>query len=98
MDKLRFLFLALTAAVVYGWTVGHAVAQKNPMPSKRAQAWISLHQALPDRMKGDPVFQRYMDVYNARQRALSNGDLIPKQNVEGARPSPHQVNPEGGRK
>ncbi len=95
MNKRRFLFLVLLVAIVQGWTVGHAVAQKNPMPSKRAQAWIALHQALPDRMKGDPVFQRYMDIYNARERALSNGDLIPKQNAQGTRQLPQQVNPGG---
>ncbi len=79
MNHHRFLILVLWAVIAFYWTVGPAVAQKNPMPSKREEAWVNLRQWLPERLKGDTAFQRYMKIYNAREQALTNGSLIPKR-------------------
>ncbi len=93
MDKQKFLSLGLLVVAALCWTAGQAVALENPVLSKREKAWERLYQALPDRMKGDPAFQRYMDIYNARQQALSNGSLVPKRNVQSTKQAPQQAVP-----
>ncbi len=98
MSKRKFLILALLVAIALCWTVGPAAAQENPMPQKREQAWNAYQQWVPERLKGDPAFQTYMQIYNAREQALSNGSLIPKQETQGTKPSPQRPNPKGGGK
>ncbi len=93
MEKQKLLSLCLLVVAALCWTVGQAAALENPVLSKREKAWERLYLTLPDRMKGDPAFQRYMEIYNARQQALSNGSLVPKRNFQGSKQSPHQAVP-----
>ncbi len=95
MNKRKFLFLALLVAIALCWIVGPAAAQENPMPLKRENSWNAYQQWVPERLKGDAAFQKYMEIYNAREQALSNGSLAPKQKPQGQKP---QVNSKGGPK
>lgn len=98
MDKRKFLFLILSVAIALCWTIGPAAAQENPMPLKREKAWDAYQQWVPERLKGDPAFQKYMEIYNAREQRLSDGSLAPKQQSQGNKPSPQLPNPKGGGK
>ncbi len=79
MDKRKFLYLALLVAIALFWTVGPVVAQENPVIGKRAQSWEAYQNWVQERLKGDPAFQQYMEIYNQREQRLSDGSLIPKQ-------------------
>ncbi len=96
MNKRKFVFLVLLVAVVLCWTVGPVVAQENPVVSKREKAWSAYQKWVPDRMKGDTTFQKYMAIYNEREKRLSEGTLLPKPKPQVTRP--HGANPKGGPK
>ncbi len=89
MNNYRFLILVLLTAIVFCWITGPAAAQKNPVLPKREEAWNNLRRWLPERVKGDPTFQRYVEIYNAREQALTNGSLIPKKKSPGISQLPH---------
>ncbi len=89
MNNHKFLILALLTVISLCWMVGPAVAQNSPMPSKREKAWDDLRRWIPERLKGESAFRRYMEIYNAREQALSNGSLLPKEKSPGMRQSPN---------
>ncbi len=89
MNKHKFLISVLLTAIVFCWAAGLAAAQKNPVLSKREKSWDNLRQWSPERLKGDSAFRKYMEIYNAREQALTDGSLLPKEKSQGMRPSPN---------
>ncbi len=83
MHRRKFLLFALLGAIVLCWTVGIVAAQENPVISKRSQAWDAYQSWVSERLKGDPAFQRYMQIYNQREQRLSDGSLVPKEKPHG---------------
>jgi hypothetical protein len=73
---LIFLILGLMAAVLC-WPTAKAAAQQNFYSLERQAAREAFKQKVDERAKSDPLFKKYMDIYNARNQALSLGSTNP---------------------